>query len=365
MQDAAELREIGKLLLKESDDPEIRKMALEYILEAFTHGDAEATFLVAIFIRDGILGPQNHHKFKDEQVLSLMCTAANRGCIQARAYLNSYCQGRYDMSFADVVSNNPSPDGLVDFNGQPIHINRRGMFTPVDAVLTTENGENVLTLSVCVAFYDSFIADDPEAFEDAVMDGICQWAGEYEVFGGQKLRVVVDACKGNNIIDKLGVWIINEDIGNKATSIISLFNKKRSRDFKRNLESGRSFITMPRQWKANSPKTIYFMSSNNDFNDYERIAATAKHEFGHALGLGDLYYSPEDNLSGVSKGTYPELDSYHLTNKTYNMVMCNNHGAVTNNDIEMVVLAFLDNEAQHYQVCNEDGKISVALGRGN
>jgi len=91
----------------------------------------------------------------------------------------------------------------------------------------------------------------------------------------------------------------------------------------------------------------------------------AKHEFGHALGLGDLYQSIPDTLVGVEKGTYAELDSYAVTDKFYNLVMCDHHGPVSNNDIEMVILAFKENRMQLFQPMKLKGKISTALGRGN
>lgn len=91
----------------------------------------------------------------------------------------------------------------------------------------------------------------------------------------------------------------------------------------------------------------------------------AKHEFGHALGLGDLYASAVDSLSGVEKGTYAELDSYVINDKFYNLVMCDHHGPISNNDIEMVVLAFRENKMQLFQLGRLKGKISSALGKGN
>lgn len=90
-----------------------------------------------------------------------------------------------------------------------------------------------------------------------------------------------------------------------------------------------------------------------------------RHEFGHVLGLGDLYASAVDDLPGVEQGTYPELDSYVITGKRYNLVMCDHYGPISNNDIEMVLLAFRDNKPQLYQPDKLYGVISDALGKGN
>ena len=91
----------------------------------------------------------------------------------------------------------------------------------------------------------------------------------------------------------------------------------------------------------------------------------AKHEFGHTIGLGDLYQSSSDSLNGVEKGTYEELDKYAISNKYYNLVICDHHGPISNNDIEMVILAFRENKMQLYQPGKLKGKLSSALGKGN
>lgn len=65
------------------------------------------------------------------------------------------------------------------------------------------------------------------------------------------------------------------------------------------------------------------------------------------------------------EGSQRELDGYYLTDKFYNLVMCDHYGPISNNDIEMVVLAFRENKAQLYQPGHFKSVISKALGRGN
>ena len=67
----------------------------------------------------------------------------------------------------------------------------------------------------------------------------------------------------------------------------------------------------------------------------------------------------------IEKGTYTDLDSYAINNKYYNLVMCDHHGQISNNDVEMVILAFRENKMQLYQPSKIKGKISSALGKGN
>jgi hypothetical protein len=140
---------------------------------------------------------------------------------------------------------------------------------------------------------------------------------------------------------------------------------KRGAHMKETLATRRSFATLGFKWTTTSSKIIVIQSENENFDDYQEITHVAKHEFGHALGLGDLYYSPSDDLQGVEVGTFSELDSYAISNKVYNLVMCDHRGPISDNDIEMVVLAFSENEMQNYQPSRKRTKISEALGAGN
>lgn len=85
------------------------------------------------------------------------------------------------------------------------------------------------------------------------------------------------------------------------------------------MNNKRSFATNGLKWSVNSRKIICIQSENGLFNDYDEIKHVAKHEFGHALGLGDLYASSIDSLTGVNKGTFSELDSYAISDKYYNL----------------------------------------------
>ncbi len=356
---AEQKREIGKAYFL-NDEKEKRDYGLKMIIEAYQEKDPEATYIVAKLLLDGVLTVQAQDV--REYALSLMCSSANSGYIQARAFLNAYCEERYHKQI-DV----PDPDkgALVDFNGKPIKINRKGVLTPIDAVLEYKDGINILSLSANVVFLyygDEAISD---RFEQAVYKGILAWQGEYEVFGGQKLKLQISLTNNGNVFDNLFVIPITGEMGTAIQSASNIINtRERKAEINNMIEAKRSFMTGG-NWTANSRKVICIQSDDGRFDDYEEIMHVTKHEFGHALGLGDLYANAADSLEGVKKGTYTELDSYAIKDKFYNLVMCDHHGPISNNDIEMVVLAFRENKMQLYQPSRLKGKISLALGKGN
>lgn len=362
---AEEKREIGKVyFFHHEDDPDRRNTGLRFILEAHEEKDPEATYLVARFILDGIV--RVFAKDQRDYALSLMCNSANAGCVQARGFLNAYCEDRYQERFESVSTDREQRTGLVDWEGKPIEIDRQGVFTPIDAVLDCRNGRNTLTLSANVQFLYDEEMNNAEEFERAVFRGLRAWQGEYEVFGGQKLSVRVKLTNESRVFDNLVIVPITDEIGAAIHSVSNAIGTKRGKvQITDVIENRRSFAANGLKWTVHSRKYICLQSENGLFDDYEELMHVSKHEFGHVLGLGDLYASPVDSLPGVEKGTYTELDCYAISDRYYNLVMCDHHGPISNNDIEMVLLAFRENKMQHYQPSRLKGKISSALGKGN
>ena len=359
-----ENRDLGKeFFFHHNGDMEKRSAGLRMLISAHEGGDPEATYIVARLILDSVLKPVKGNP--EEYALGLMCGVANNGYVQARAFLNFYCESRYKKSITSKtynVANSP----LTDFDGKKIKIDRKGVLSPVDAVLKYENGKNVLTLSTNIVFVYSDEMENSRSFEDAVLKGIMLWQGEYEVFGGQKVSVKLNVTSDKRIYDNLIIMPLTRSFSDAILSMADVIGTSKGRSEMKNIiESKRSFAVSGLKWSVNSRKIIYMQSENGKFDDYEEIMHVAKHEFGHAIGLGDLYQSQSDLLTGVEMGTYAELDSYMICDKFYNLVMCDHHGPISNNDIEMVILAFRENRMQLFQPRRLKGKISSALGKGN
>ncbi len=359
------LREIGKMLcFGEESTPESRKEGLRCINIASNRNDGEAQYLMGRFFLDGVIKSTIGDSVRIG--MNYLYDAAKNGFSSARAYLNAYCKQRYNDTIGTVAAVEGKP--LCDFSGKRIVIDRKGIRTPIDAKLQFVNGENVLTLSTNISFLK--LEDgmtNPDKFYDAVVEGIREWAGDYIVFGGQRLKVIIHLTFEERIFDYVGIIPVTGSLTQKVEGMGKVFEQINPNNQTIDLiRQKRSFAAIGlRKWSVTSRKIIFIQSKNGRFDDYNEIKAVAKHEFGHALGLGDLYESPSDGLEGVETGKYKELDCFVIDDKFYNLVMCEHHGPISNNDIEMVVLAFSKNKIQEYQMGPRSKKISEALGRGN
>lgn len=253
---------------------------------------------------------------------------------------------------------------IKDFNQKPIKIKKTGAIYPVDVELKNEDGQDVLYISADVFFVDLTACENEssEAWRQAVLDGFAQWSGNYKVFGDQPLTVKVNVKETDRITDCIFVAYVDEKTSAELRDTYGTLNlKKLEQCFSQN----RSFASsgfLGLGWKSYLPRFIYLLPHST--RDLEHAATVAKHEFGHVLGLGDLYQDLENGLCGVSGTQYSDIAKYYMGNSFFDMVMCNN-GPVRDNDIEMVLLAFQTNRFQNYQKVKKRDKISDALGKGN
>lgn len=362
---AEQMREKAKAyVLDPYATAEQKNEGIRLLTRAAEANDAEACYWMGRLVLDGTIQPEGVDSV--DHALKLLCVSANRGYLPARTFLNAYCDKRYRTHMRLRERMRPHEGQLLDFNGQPIYISCRGLETPVDAVLTHEGGRSVLTLSANILFLGDERLRDPQGFRETVLEGIKLWEGDYEVFGGQPLTVRMQLTHRPRLKDSVIVAAKTKEVEDLMI-LMGQLHKGGSMvpSIRQALASGRSFAFSGTKWGTTTRKFICLQDDESHLENYEELRHLAKHEFGHVLGLGDLYACEADNLEGVAPGVYDELDGYRITNRTYNLVMCDHHGPVSNNDVEMIVLAFRDDRMQLYQPDECRGAVSDALGKGD
>ena len=252
------------------------------------------------------------------------------------------------------------------FDGKTISIDKKGLFYPVSMELYEKSGKNYLDICVRAFFATTFEDEDLdiEDWKECIFRGFKEWGGEYTVFGGQQLTVTVTTIEADfPNIDTIPILCFSEE---KAKEFIAQYAaSSNSAEIEKILLSQRSFSTTMIEgivaWSSILPRYIVLMPTA--FDTAHVLQRTAKHEFGHILGLGDSYKDETLGYTGV--GMYHDILPYQLGQGGFNMVM-DNCGPVRNNDIEMVILAFFTNQFQEFQSHkNATSHISNALGRGD
>ena len=366
-----EMTEEGRRLFADdwlaNGDEDALKRAAALFMKADDMGDGEGAFLVAMLMRDGYLKTTSKEGSQRTYLRRKLYTAFRRGYAYAASALEEICAEDYEKAIsARPVDRSGSPV-LLNNRGKPVVMARSGRLAPVTAALSREGDTNVLTLTARLNYFKISQENEPSWFRAAVEDGIKAWSGDYTVFGGQKLRVRVNTVEASGPANGIRILFIPDEISATVAQLYeNLPVKGKLTERGVSITKGRrSFANVGIvPWRINAPKYIMFQTDSEDMG-YEQVKDVAKHEFGHVLGLGDLYAEKNIKMQGVELGMYPELDAYYINGKQYWSVMCRHEAPVRNNDMEMVLLAFSENRYQRYQPDLISKRVSEALGSGN
>ena len=250
-----------------------------------------------------------------------------------------------------------------DFQGNVIQLDKRGKEYPVDVLLTEQDGKNILLVSARIFFvpFRIPIGVKIQPWKDNILKGFRQWAGHYQVFGGQQLEVRMDIKEVDSYDDAVLVWTADPDLEQVVLDTIS-----KEVDFW--LDGNKTFTDVGARdeldWKPHLPKSIHF--ARWTLNQPNLVTKIAKHEFGHVLGIGSVYRDIRKGMKGlcINRDEFQDLKGNYLGYHKFNCVM-ESGGPVSNNDIEMLILAFVTEEYQQYQLVRGRGKVSEAVGKGN
>ena len=179
METAEEMYLEGEMLFNNPDaTKEEKNKGLKLILDAANKWHPEARFFIGKRVLQGNLKLKPSRGTQEEEGLLWIREAAYGGCLEARVFLNQYCAEKEEKREAESM--NQGVEGpLRDFDGKEIHIDRKGLFTPVDAKLSYENGVNKLSFSANLWFLyseEQFIKDgvpikNKKAYEEAARYG--------------------------------------------------------------------------------------------------------------------------------------------------------------------------------------------------
>lgn len=325
-----------------------KRKAFGFIKWAAEKEDAEAMYLLGKLLEDGFVPFVNGAKPSGRKYLY---EASLEGYEEAKACLDRICRKQY---YEDITKDKeiPEPHPLTDSDGWMFAIKERKNRSGVTSKLVYDRGINILYIKVRVNMViDQSCAEDMEMLKMSVENGFKSWAGLFQVFGNQLIEVKVNV---EFTEDTIGAVAIRQMLPvDKRLRFLPLVTPT-TEAIARARGEGKYSVTLfdRKKWSRSCKKTVYLDNSMGVL-DCKKVQKAIMHEAGHIFGLGDL--------ENVAWKTYQELDPYWIYDDKYNLVMSRNGGLVSNNDIEMMLLAFDKNMVQDYHGENT----SKALGRGN
>ncbi len=275
--------------------------------------------------------------------------AASYRSSKARLALNSLCLELAGKS-ADAKTGT-----LRDHKGSEISFNRKGI--PVEGHLIYEDGKAIfdIHLNVVQRRLSDMKLEKPAR---AVIQGIKQWQGSYTVFGGYTIDVRIKCTTDLNKHNSLIINILDDQTTDSVSSILKKLGKKGRRSADILNARRQTAASFGRVWRLNGIK--YINLYEKDLLSVPHCKFISRHEFGHILGLDDMYAEKSDGREGVC-ADFECLAPFHIKDSLYNMIMCSVDAPVIYKDIEMALLAYRDNKQQCYQLKFGRGIISEAL----
>lgn len=311
--------------------------------------DPETIGKVAILFSEIGLETDDPYYIKD-----LLHYAASAFSEDAAAKLKEICEEE-KRKLCPVTERDES-EPLTDENGEEIAFDCSGKEYPVEAVLHRENGKTYLDLNAKIRFvyppaakYRHFA----HIFENAVRKGLKAWEGTYSVFDGHKVTFRVNLTEDPEADGKY-VPISPAD-RNDYYNIESSLPDLSEDSFVRGA------VFQQKQWSPSSDKNIVILNENQRYSFALSVEHVTKHEFGHVLGVGDVYNKRSGEIETVQPEIYRNLKPY-FCGHNYFLTMDGSAAApVSDLEAEMVLRAFLEKQYQSFITEPGREKISSAL----
>lgn len=270
----------------------------------------------------------------------------------AKKRLNGLC---LELS-SNYFINCPKKSGVLrDYDGKEISFDRGNI--PVKGTLKFSEDGAVFLIEVNVLMRR---ISDMRLTKPVrpIIQGIKQWQGNYLVFGGYPIEARVKCTTELRRRSSLIVNIFDDETTDSIADILKKFGKRGKRSASILSARRQSAASVGKSWRLGAVK--YINLYEQDLLNIPRCKFLMRHEFGHILGLDDMYQERSEGRKGVYE-VYPDIEMFRIKGNIFNMIMCSEDAPVTFKDIEMALLAYRDGIIQRFQQTNGKGEISQAL----
>ena len=270
---------------------------------------------------------------------------------RARQALNALCSNL----IAEYSTGEVKTGEMRDYDGNAVAFDRGDI--PVCARLIYDGRLSVMDIRLNVVqrnMADMSLSKPARA----VIQGIKQWQGSYSVFGGYPLEIRISCTYELRRSKSLIINVLDDETTDSVGSILNKLGKRGRRGAEILNARRQSAAVIGNTWRPSGVK--YINIYEKDLMSVPRCKFLLRHEFGHVLGLDDMYAEAADGRAGV-KEVYPDIEMLRIRGCIFNMVMCSVDAPVTFKEAEMALLAYRDGVIQRFQLRDGKGEISRAL----